>query len=102
MDTERSRSMGPHDMRDGVSIRENKKRELLFLPSDISNLPDLTGIVKLRGYDFVLSKWIYDPPGPHHEPFTLRDDLILANIVAEQRRIREQVDQIEIQFDMEA
>ena len=101
MDTERSKSMGPNDMRDGVSIRENKKKELLFLPSDISNLPDLTGIVKLRGYNFVMSQWRYDQPAPKHEPFRLRQDLILENIVAEQQRIREQVDQIDIQFNID-
>ena len=101
MDTERSRSMGPSDMRDGVNIRENKKRELLFLPSDISNLPDLTGIVKLRSYDFVMSQWCYEKPAVQHESFQLRDDLILENIVAEQQRVREQVDQIDIRFDID-
>jgi type IV secretory pathway TraG/TraD family ATPase VirD4 len=101
MDTERSRSMGPSDMRDGVNIRENKKRELLFLPSDISNLPDLTGIVKLRSYNFVMSQWNYEKPQQHHEAFILRPDLILENIIAEQQRVREQVDQIDIRFDID-
>jgi type IV secretory pathway TraG/TraD family ATPase VirD4 len=98
MEIERSQSMGPNDMRDGVSIREHKKRELLFLPSDIANLPDLTGIVKLRGYDFVMSHWTYEQPKKNHSTFALREDLILENIVAQQQRLREQVEQIDIQF----
>jgi type IV secretory pathway TraG/TraD family ATPase VirD4 len=96
---ERSQSMGPNDHRDGMTLRNQRKREPLFLPADISNLPDLTGIVKLRDYHFALSKWAYDQPKPIHPPFLLRPDLVLENIVAEQRRLKEQVDQIKIEFN---
>lgn len=99
MEVERSQSMGPNDMRDGVNMRRHKKKEPLFLPSDIANLPDLTGIVKLRGYDFVMSEWTYQRPRQIHKPFVLRDDLILSNIVAEQQRIRERADNLTISFN---
>ncbi|KJS30742.1 MAG: hypothetical protein VR64_14505 [Desulfatitalea sp. BRH_c12] len=95
---ERSQSMGPSDYKDGTTLRNQKKKELLFLPSDIANLPDLTGIVKFRDYHFVISRWAYDKPRPIHSPFELRNDLVLANIVAQQQRLRESVDQLEIQF----
>ncbi|GAB6909751.1 type IV secretion system DNA-binding domain-containing protein [Desulfosarcina cetonica] len=85
IEIERSQSMGPHDMRDGISLRDTRRKEPLFLPSDISNLPDLSAIVKLRGYDFIISNWKYDRPSPKCAPFELREDLILENITAKQK-----------------
>ena len=96
IEVERSQSMGPSDYRDGTTLREAKKRELLFLPSDISNLPDLTGIVNLRGYDFVLSRWEYEKPNPVHDAFVLRDDLVLETITTEQARMIAEAKEIEV------
>jgi type IV secretory pathway TraG/TraD family ATPase VirD4 len=100
---ERSLSMGPHDMRDGVNIGEQKKRDLLMLPSEIANLPDLTALVKLKNYDFVLSRWQWQPTAQLHEPFVLREDLNLEQIVAEQKEISEKAARLkELEREMEA
>jgi hypothetical protein len=82
METERSMSMGPHDMRDGISINERKKKDLLMLPSEIANLPDLKALVRLKNHDFVISEWQWEAAKQIHEPFLLRDDLTLESIVA--------------------
>ena len=97
-EVERSQSMGPSDFKDGVSLRPVKKREQLFLPSDIANLPDLTGIVKLRDNHYVLSKWEYEKPQQIHDRFLLREDLVLENIVAKQQEIQQELGQVEINF----
>ena len=91
---ERGMSMGPHDMRDGIQISERKKKELLMLPAEIANLPDLTAIVALKNYHFVKSKWDWEPAKEMHEPFMLRQDLVLDNIVSEQSSVRTDMESV--------
>lgn len=89
METDRAMSMGPHDMRDGISLSERKKRELLMLPSEIANLPDLEALIRLKNYDFVKSYWQWEAAKQIHDPFILREDLFLENIVSVQENIKE-------------
>jgi type IV secretory pathway TraG/TraD family ATPase VirD4 len=91
-ETNRSMSMGPHSMRDGVSLQKNKKRGPLFLPSDIANLKDLAAIVRLKNYDFVQSKWAWEQPQQIHEPFILRKDLLLENIVKDLAVLKQEIE----------
>lgn len=93
-ETQRSMSMGPHDMRDGVSLSEQKKKELMLLPSEISGLPDLTGLVRLKNYDFVLSKWQWEQAQQNHEPFILRSDLLMENILSSQNKVTETINEL--------
>ncbi|MCP4747024.1 MAG: type IV secretion system DNA-binding domain-containing protein [Desulfobacteraceae bacterium] len=95
---ERGMSMGPDDHRDGVTLNPKKYREPLFLPADIARLQDLHGIVKLQNYDFVLSKWQYDQPKPQHEQLMLRDDLSLDYLLAEEKQLKNDSDEIEPYF----
>lgn len=97
-ESERSQSMGPHDMRDGINIRKTKKKEPLYLPSDISNLQDLTAIVKLRGHHFVKSTWQYQTPKIINNSFALREDLLLENIVGEQKKMEAEISDITVQM----
>jgi type IV secretory pathway TraG/TraD family ATPase VirD4 len=103
MEMQRSMSMGPHDMRDGISLGENKKKELMMLPSEISNLPDLRALVRLKNYDFVISDWSWEPAKQIHEPFVLRKDLLLENIMQSQtlikQKIRNRVDDLELRIE---
>ena len=46
-------SMGVTDFRDGVNLSKVEKTEPLILPSELQNLPDLTGFVKFVGHDLV-------------------------------------------------
>lgn len=94
----RQHSMGPTDFRDGVTINREEKRKLLFLPSDLANLKDLTGLVKLRNYDFVRSNWTYERPQPKYPEFIIRDDLTLESIKAEQERLKREVEGIVVDF----
>jgi len=71
------KSMGVSDYRDGISLNEQKRKELLFLPSDISNLKDLRGIVRFANYDYILSDWNYKEYEIRNEPLVLRKDLFL-------------------------
>lgn len=84
IETQRSTSVGPHDMRDGTSLSEQRKKELLLLPTELSNLPDLTGVVQLRNYDPVISRWEWERAKQIHPPFQLRDELLLENIISTQ------------------
>lgn len=94
VEIQRGQSMGPHDMRDGISLNEQKKREPLMLPSEISNLPDLQALVRLKNYDFVLSRWNWEPAQQIHEPFILRQDLLLENILRDQTRKNQKIDEL--------
>ncbi len=42
-------SYGSHEMRDGVSLQQNRKMRALLLASEVRNLDDLEGYVRLRG-----------------------------------------------------
>jgi hypothetical protein len=79
------KSMGVSDYRDGISLNEQKRKELLFLPSDLSNLKDLRGIVRFANYDYILSDWNYKEYEPRNEPLVLRKDLFLRS--AEDQKI---------------
>jgi type IV secretory pathway TraG/TraD family ATPase VirD4 len=79
----RSSNIGTKESRTGTNFAERKDRELLMLPSDISNLRDLTGIVRFRNYDFVASKWKWFPLKKRCESFILRPGLSLKEIKAE-------------------
>lgn len=79
------KSMGVSDYRDGISLNEQKRKELLFLPSDLSNLKDLRGIVRFANYDYILSEWNYKEYELRNEPLVLRKDLFLRS--AEDQKI---------------
>ncbi|MBT8342324.1 MAG: type IV secretion system DNA-binding domain-containing protein [Desulfatitalea sp.] len=95
---ERSVSMGPDDHRDGVNLSPKKYVEPLFLPADIARLKDLTGIVKLQNFDFVVSRWKYDKPQPRHEQLSLREDLSLAYLEEQELRQAEAAAKVDISF----
>lgn len=63
-----------------INIKQEKFRELLFLPSDISNLKKLRAVVKFPEYNYMMSEFKWVPYPDVAEPFILRDDLILKNM----------------------
>jgi type IV secretory pathway TraG/TraD family ATPase VirD4 len=79
-ETEKSHSMGPDIHRDGTNLAERKKREHLFLASDIMNLPDLTGIVRFANYHPIVSKFQYKDYPDISEAFVLRQDLLMHTL----------------------
>ena len=68
------------------------------MPSELSNLPQLTGIVRLRNYHFVKSTWTYEEPPELQPNFILRDDLGLEYIKAEQNRMKNEIEKLEIEI----
>lgn len=56
LETDESLSMGPEDMRDGLSVSRKRKIERLILGSEIANLPDFHLYLKLSSYPVCLTK----------------------------------------------
>ncbi len=81
------------------------EKDMLFNPLDQRSLgwnlfnelcsyPDLTGLVRLKNYDFALSKWRWEPARPAHPPFILRNDLVLENIILQQQRVKDKLEKL--------
>jgi hypothetical protein len=99
MESTKTYNMGVHNWRDGMSLNEKKEKEPLMLPSEIEQLPDMRGVVKFANHNRVISNW-YDPKKPtrpnrifpdRNNPFEIRPDLILENILTEQQRIMDEL-----------
>lgn len=56
LETDESLSMGPSDMRDGLSISRKRKTERLIPPSEIASLPDFHFYLKLASYPVCQTK----------------------------------------------
>jgi type IV secretory pathway TraG/TraD family ATPase VirD4 len=76
-DVEMSSYLRSMSISSGASFSEKREKELAYLPSEISGLPDLTAIVKLRGYDFTVSKWQWEASTPRNERFVIKEGLEL-------------------------
>jgi len=101
MDSERSFTMGVKNWKDGTNLAQRKRKESLFLSSDISNLPDLTGIVKFPNYNYVVSKWGYKSYPAVNPAMAIRDDLLIENIKNEEEEIRRQLEEQELDIVFE-
>ena len=81
--------MGVADNRDGVSLMQRSREKDLVLPSEIMNLEDLEAYLKIANYSITKIRFKYKRYPESQEPFMVRDDLMLENIVAEQLAIAE-------------
>jgi hypothetical protein len=93
--------MGVKNWRDGTNLAQRKRKESLFLASDISNLPDLTGIVKFPNYNYGISKWEYKSYPAVIPAMVIRDDLLIENIKKEEAKIRQQLEEQELDIVFE-
>jgi type IV conjugative transfer system coupling protein TraD len=60
METHEGLSFGIHDMRDGVNVNKNRSERLVVSPTEIMNLPDLSGYLKLgRGFPIAKFESLY-------------------------------------------
>jgi len=84
MEVERTRSMGVADYRDGTSLSERKKKEYLFLPSDIMSLPDLTAIVRIKGYHPFVTRFNYKKYPDLFEWFKMRPEFRMKAVLPEE------------------
>ena len=86
-ETDQTLSMGVADNRDGVSLMQRTREKDLVLPSEIMSLRDLEAYLKVANYSITKIQFNYKKYPDKHEPFIVRDDLLLDNIVAEQRAL---------------
>lgn len=105
----RTQNMGVQNWRDGISLNERKDKEVLMFPSEIEALPDMRGVVKFNNYNRVISNW-YDPENPSrpktifpdiNEHFQMRSDMLLKNVMAEQQEIMDELDDLDVTFDID-
>jgi type IV conjugative transfer system coupling protein TraD len=99
MHGEKTLSMGVDDIRDGTSLSIRKKREPLFLPSDIANLAELTGIVKFPNYHHLMTKFEYKRHAAANKEFEPLDALLIDNVIIEQEAIKRDLDNLKIDFE---
>ncbi len=77
-------SMGVNDNRDGTTLAERTRKESLFLPAEIMQLPDLTAIVRFKTYDPLVTTFQYKIYPERAEGFVLREDLLLKTSYQEE------------------
>jgi type IV conjugative transfer system coupling protein TraD len=94
IETEETYSMGTEDSRDGISLIRRKKTEKLVLPSDIQNLKDLNAYLKLPNYDISKVEFRYKSYPDKHEPFLMKPEFNLENIILEQAKILAEVKEV--------
>jgi type IV secretory pathway TraG/TraD family ATPase VirD4 len=88
LEVDQALSMGVSDNRDGVSLMQRSREKDLVLPSEIMNLRDLEAYLKIANYSITRIQFQYRSLGDRHEPFIVRDDLLLEKIAAEQLLIQ--------------
>jgi type IV conjugative transfer system coupling protein TraD len=59
LETQENHSMGSAENRDGLSLVRREKTDRLVLPSELQNLPDLTGYVRFIGYPILTTAFTY-------------------------------------------
>ncbi|MHB8843326.1 MAG: type IV secretion system DNA-binding domain-containing protein [Nitrospirota bacterium] len=84
LEVDQALSMGVSDNRDGVSLMQRSREKDLVLPSEIMNLRDLEAYLKIANYSITRIEFQYRSLCDRHEPFVVRDDLLLEKIAAEQ------------------
>lgn len=87
LETDQTLSMGVADNRDGVSLMQRSREKDLVLPSEIMNLHDLEAYLKIANYPITKIRFDYREYPESHDPFVVRDDLLLEKIITEQMQI---------------
>jgi len=77
----------------GSNFNQKREKELAYLPSQIADLPDLTAIVKLRGYDFTVSQWQWEASKQRHERFLIKDGLALESLDTDLSNPKEEIEE---------
>ncbi|MGO9016669.1 MAG: type IV secretion system DNA-binding domain-containing protein [Dissulfurispiraceae bacterium] len=89
IDSEETRTMGSADERDGITIMRRKVTEDLFLAADIKNLPKLTAILRIPGFDVAEIKLQYKPYPVRAESFVMKPGFSLEAIRQQAEAARE-------------
>jgi type IV secretory pathway TraG/TraD family ATPase VirD4 len=81
LESSESMSMGPSNIRDGLSFTRNSKTKPLVLPSVFQQFPDMEGILKLSNYDYCKVKVPYISYPAVNEYLEIRHDMLLENLI---------------------
>ncbi len=76
-------STGVTDLRDGVSLAQRIREKDVVMPSEIMDLRDLEAYLKIANYHVSKVNFSFKKREVRHEPFIIRDDLLLDNILKE-------------------
>jgi len=79
-ETTETNTMGPDNLKDGLSLSRNTKTKKLVLPSDLQSLPNLLAIVKFTNFDYTRTAIPYIPYVDRHDFFILRKDMKLPSM----------------------
>ncbi len=93
LETDQTLSMGVADNRDGVSLMQRTREKDLVMPSEIMNLEDLEAYLKIANYSITKIRFQYKHYAERQEPFDVRNDLLLKNIVDEQESFAQKTEQ---------
>lgn len=89
-EAQETRSMGVEDGRDGISLQRQKRTERLILPSEIMQLPKLTGYLKLPEHDPAKIRLRIEPANNLpvlHPAFILRPGYELDDLQARDEQV---------------
>jgi len=74
-------SMGPSDVRDGLTFTRSSKTKPLVLPSVFQQFPDMEGILKLSNYDYCKVKVPYVSYPVLNKYLEIRNDMLLESLI---------------------
>ena len=81
LESSESMSMGPSNIRDGLTFTRSSKTKPLVLPSVFQQFPDMEGILKLSNYDYCKVKVPYVSYKALNEYLEIRKDMLLENLI---------------------
>jgi type IV secretory pathway TraG/TraD family ATPase VirD4 len=81
LESSESMSMGPSNIRDGLTFTRNSKTKPLVLPSVFQQFPDMEGILKLSNYDYCKVKVPYISYKVLNQYLEIRNDMLLENLI---------------------
>jgi type IV secretory pathway TraG/TraD family ATPase VirD4 len=81
LESSESMSMGPSDVRDGLTFTRASKTKPLVLPSVFQQFSDMEGILKLSNYDYCQVKVPYVSYPVLNNYLEIRDDMLLENLI---------------------
>jgi type IV secretory pathway TraG/TraD family ATPase VirD4 len=81
LESSESMSMGPSNIRDGLTFTRASKTKPLVMPSVFQQFPDMEGILKLSNYDYCKVKVPYVSYKVLNEYLEIRKDMLLENLI---------------------
>ena len=81
LESSESMSMGPSDVRDGLTFTRSSKTKPLVLPSVFQQFPDMEGILKLSNYDYCKVKVPYISYPVLNKYLEIRNDMLLESLI---------------------